>query len=111
MGYPYTKYTCESKQNYRRHEKNLNISAASIRQQAYFSLVRPLLEYTSTVWEPYIQSNIKKLEMVQRRATRYVLHRHRNTSSVTDIYLLANFCQHYIHIQVHMHMRQGLGLG
>ena len=33
--------------------KNMNISAASIRHQAYFRLVHLLLEYTSTVWNPY----------------------------------------------------------
>ena len=65
--------------------RNLNIGAVSIKQQAYFSLVRPLLEYSSSVWDPHTQKNIKKLEMVQHRASRYVLHRHRNTSSVTDL--------------------------
>ena len=63
--------------------RNLNTCAVSIKQQAYFSLVRPLLEYSSNVWDPHTHKNIKKLEMVQRRAARYVLHRRRNTSSVT----------------------------
>ena len=61
--------------------RNLNIGAVSMKQQAYFSLV----EYSSTVWDPYTQKNIKTLEMVQRRAARYVPHRHHNTSSATDM--------------------------
>ena len=65
--------------------RNLNIWAVSIKQQAYFSLLHPLVLYDSTVWDPYTQTNIKKLEMVQRRAPRYVLHRHRNISSVTHM--------------------------
>lgn len=65
--------------------RNLNIGSVSIKQQAYFSLVRPLVEYASTVWDPYTQANIQKLEMVQRRAARYVTSRHRNTSSVSDM--------------------------
>ena len=71
--------------------RNLNIGAVSIKQQAYFSLVRPLVEYSSNVWDPYTQKNIKKLEMVQRRAARYVLHRHHNTSSVTDMFKTLNW--------------------
>ena len=65
--------------------RNLNIGAVSIKQQAYFTLVRPLIEYASTVWDPYTQANIQKLEMVQRRAARYVMNRQRNTSSVSDM--------------------------
>ena len=71
--------------------RNLNIGAVSIKQQAYFSLVRPLLEYFSNVWDLHTQKNIKKLEMVQCRAARYVLHRHRNTSSVTDMLQTLNW--------------------
>ena len=62
-----------------------------VKQRAYFSLVRPLLEYSSNVWDPHTQKNIKKLEMVHRRAARYVLHRHRNTSSVTDMLQTLNW--------------------
>ena len=65
--------------------RNLNIGVVSIKQQAYFSLVRPLVEYASTVWDPDTQTNIQTLEMVQRRAARYILSRHRNTSSVSDM--------------------------
>ena len=44
--------------------KNLNIGAVSIKQQAYFSLVHPLLEYSSNVWDPHTQKNIKKLGLL-----------------------------------------------
>ena len=65
--------------------RNLNIGAVSIKQQAYLTLFRPLIEYASTVWDPYTQANIQKLEIVQRRAARYVMNRQRNTSSVSDM--------------------------
>ena len=65
--------------------RNIKIGSVAIKQQAYFTLVRPLVEYASTVWDPHTNRNIRKLEMVQRRAERYVTNRHRNKSSVSDM--------------------------
>ena len=36
----------------------------------YCSLVRPSLEYSCEMWNPYTKRNSDKLEAVQRRATR-----------------------------------------
>ena len=41
---------------------------------AYSTLVRPVLEYSSTVWDPHQSSDIHNLEQVQRRAARFVHH-------------------------------------
>ena len=32
-----------------------------------------LLEYASVIWSPYHQSNIHSVEMIQRRAARFML--------------------------------------
>jgi hypothetical protein len=39
----------------------------------YKSLVRPILEYASPVWSPYLVKDIHALENVQRRASRFAL--------------------------------------
>ena len=62
--------------------RNLYISSVKIKEQAYKSLVRPSLEYASSVWDPYEIGDINQLEMVQRRAARFVCNRYRNRSSV-----------------------------
>ena len=50
---------------------------------AYKTFVRPILEYASSVWDPYTQGNKDKLEAVQRRAARFVCSNYHRTSSVT----------------------------
>lgn len=65
--------------------RNLKVNSKTIKERAYQTLVRPKLEYCCTVWDPYTEENIYKLEQVQRRAARYVCHRHHNTSSVSDM--------------------------
>jgi len=35
-------------------------------------LARPMLEYASAVWDPYLVKDINSLEMAQRRAARWV---------------------------------------
>ena len=64
---------------------NQNIGSTAIKQQACFTLVILLAEFASSVWDPYTQGYIQKVEMVQRLATPYVTNRHRNTSSVSDM--------------------------
>ena len=48
---------------------------------AYTTLVRPQLEYDSPVWNPYIKSQVKQLEKVQRTRARWTCKHWRNTSS------------------------------
>ena len=65
--------------------RNLRVSNEQTKSSAYFSMVRPIVEYCLTVWNPYTTEYIKKVEMVQRRSARYVTNRYHNTSSVTSM--------------------------
>ena len=50
---------------------NLHSCPKNIKTTAYTTLVRPLLEYSSSVWDPHTQVLINKIEMVQRWAARF----------------------------------------
>ena len=65
--------------------RNINISSITVKEQAYKSLVRPSPEYACSVWDPYTNENIAKLEQVQRRAAMYVTNRYHNISSVSSM--------------------------
>ena len=43
--------------------RNLNNGVTSIKERAFFILVRPLVEYTSIAWDPYTQTKVQKLEI------------------------------------------------
>ena len=47
--------------------KNFTCRDVNLCKQLYISLVRPHLEFASSVWNPYRQGDISILEKVQRR--------------------------------------------
>ena len=65
--------------------RNLRVQSQRLKERAYKALVRPTLEYASSVWDPHNTEDITKLEAVQRRAARWVVNRHRQTSSVASM--------------------------
>ena len=46
-------------------------------------MVRPIIEYASTVWAPHTLTNINQLESIQRRAARFCFNDYSTFSSVT----------------------------
>ena len=56
-----------------------------LREKAYQSLVRPITEYSCTVWDPHQCKDTSCIEMVQRRGARFVTQDYHQKSSVTDM--------------------------
>ena len=65
--------------------RNFHSCPTELKATAYKSLVRPHLEYSGTVWDPYTDVLIQKLEAVQRRAARFVCRDYSPYSSVTTM--------------------------
>ena len=61
---------------------NLKSAAEKTRETSYKALLRPQLEYCAAIWDPYTKDIAKKIEMIQRRAARFVVRRYHQTSSV-----------------------------
>ncbi|XP_072179000.1 uncharacterized protein [Diadema setosum] len=64
-------------------QRNVRACPPKTKALLYKTLVRPVLEYASAVWDPSSQENIRKLEMVQRRCACFVLGDYHRESSVT----------------------------
>ncbi len=65
--------------------RNIKVRNPQVREAAYKTLVRPQLEYASSVWDPYHQEQISKIELVQRRAARWTLNNYAPLASVSDM--------------------------
>ena len=65
--------------------RNLQIHQKHIKANAYKTLVRPQIEYASTIWDPFTQENQNKIEMVQTRAARFACNNYRYEASVTTM--------------------------
>jgi len=51
--------------------RNLHQCPVNVKHNCYKTMVRPIMEYASTVWAPHTLSNINHLESIQRRAARF----------------------------------------
>ena len=65
--------------------RNLGNAPEKVKIQAYKSLVRPHVEYCSSVWDPHTKRYIQKVETVQRRAARFITNDYGRESSVTNM--------------------------
>ena len=61
------------------------MSKRHYRAQCYSTLVRPIMEYASTIWDPHTQKDVDCLEKTQRRSARFVYQDFQRTSSITQM--------------------------
>ena len=66
-------------------KRNMKVHNKDLKSTAYTTLVRPQLEYASTVWSPQTATDITTLEAVQRRSVRWATRDYQRTSSMTQI--------------------------
>ena len=62
-------------------KRNISSCSPATKSLAYLSLVRPCVEYASSVWDPFLQKHINELEQIQRRSGRFVYSDYRRSSS------------------------------
>ena len=53
-------------------KRTFNSRDPAVIQPLYTTLVRPILDYAFTIWNPYQLGVIRELENVQRRATKLI---------------------------------------
>ena len=66
-------------------QRNLYSCPEKTKEKAHTTIVRPVLEYASIVWDPHQANHIKKIKAIQRRAARFVKRDYDQHSSVSDM--------------------------
>ena len=66
-------------------KRNIVTASTKAKQTAYQTLVRPQTEYAASVWDPKIAHHQHSIEMVQRRAARWVCSEYGWEASVTEM--------------------------
>ena len=59
-------------------QRNLKRCPKVCKMTAYISLVRSTLEYGATIWDPYLEKDINKIEKIQRKAVRFICNDYRS---------------------------------
>ena len=59
-------------------KRNLSSCPQEVKLQAYKGLIRPVLEYSSSAWDPHQAYLQEKLESVQKRAARFITANYRD---------------------------------
>ena len=63
--------------------RNFTKCSSTVKASSYLTLVRPIMEYAASVWDPYHLNDIQALEKVQRRAAHWVMNDYSWYSSVS----------------------------
>ena len=70
--------------------RNFRDCTPAVRAATYTSMVRPIMEYASSTWDPHHKKDIKVVEKVQRRAARYAFNNYRDREKGTVTTMLSS---------------------
>ena len=56
-------------------QRNMHSCPKTVKEKVYRTLVRPIIEYCSPIWDPHKTNQIKKIEKIQHKAARFVINR------------------------------------
>lgn len=65
--------------------RKLRGAPSKLKRLAYITFIRSKLEYASVLWDPFIKKDIYQLEMVQRKAIRFIYNKYRRLDSPTTL--------------------------
>ena len=65
--------------------RNLKLNNQQLKETAYFSLIRPQLEYACVVLSPWQRRDVQNIEKINRRAARFVTSNYYRTNSVSSM--------------------------
>lgn len=69
---------------------HLRLEPHQLKKTAYTTLLRPKLEYASSIWDPHLAYQINEIEAFQNRAKRLVFSDYSRFSSITNSKIRAN---------------------
>lgn len=65
--------------------RNFSMAPVNVKLLLYKTLIRPKLEYASSVWDPGVEYLTNAIESVQNRSVRFILANYSRTASVTSM--------------------------
>ena len=65
-------------------QRNIVHCPKHVKSNCYKALLRSVLEYPATVWSPFTQHDISRLEKVQRSTAKFVINDYSRYSSVSS---------------------------
>ena len=66
-------------------KRNNQSNNPKLKESAYKTYVLPLVDYVASVWDPWQKKYINKIEMIKRRAIRYIFNDYSFTSNVSTM--------------------------
>ena len=66
-------------------KRNIQTHNRKMKESAFKTYVRPLLEYPASIWDPWQNKYINQIEMVQHRAVRYIFNDYQHRGSITSM--------------------------